>query len=123
MKRLILFLGVVGVLVVSGCEDYQMAEKSKEVVISKEEYEQLKASAALAKQVGRYQIHKEGPRTWRLDTATGKSCLMLTTEADWKGDASTQSSCAGEDFREAQERHRLYPNLYDTSRNPLPTKQ
>ncbi len=106
---------------VSGCDDYQMADKSKQVVLSKEEYEQLKASAALAKQVGRYQIHKEGLRTWRLDTATGKSCLMLATEAYWKSEGYG-SSCATEDLAEARERHRLYPSLFDADGNPIPPK-
>jgi len=120
-RRLIMFLGVISLFAVSGCDDYQMADKSKEVVLSKAEYGQLKASAALAKQVGRYQIHKEGFRTWRLDTATGKSCLMLATEADWKIEGYA-SSCATEDLAEAQERHRLYPSLYDANGNPLPPK-
>ncbi len=121
MRRLAKFLGVLSMLGMSGCDDYQMADKSKEVVLSKAECEQLKASAALAKQVGRYQLHKEGSRTWRLDTATGRSCLMLTTEADWKSEGYA-SSCAAEDLAEAQERHRLYPSLYDASGNPLPPK-
>ena len=65
----------------SGCDDFQLADKSKEVVISKSEYEQLKAAVAAsqAKQVGRYQLHRDGFRTWRLDTATGRSCLLLTS--------------------------------------------
>jgi len=117
-----MFLGLLSSFAVSGCDDYRLADKSKEVVISKEEYEQLKASAALAKQVGRYQVHREGFRTWRLDTATGRSCLLLTTEADWKSAGSTASSCASEDLNEARERHRLYPSLFDENGNPLPPK-
>jgi hypothetical protein len=96
--------------------------QSKEVVISKAEYDELKA-AAQAKQVGRYQLHREGFRTWRLDTATGRSCLLLTTDNDWKNAASTQNSCATEDWQEAQERHRLYPSLYDQDGNPIRQKQ
>lgn len=110
------------VCVLSGCDDYQVAEKAREVVISKAEYEQLKASSAQAKQVGRYQLHREGSRTWRLDTATGRSCLLLATEVDWENNASQGNSCANEDWREAQERHRLYPTLYDQSGNPIPQK-
>lgn len=122
MRRLVVFLGLLSVFVGSGCDDYQMADKSKEVVISKQEYDQLKAAAAQAKQVGRYQLHRDGSRTWRLDTSTGHSCLLLATEYDWKSSGSSQNSCAGEDFREAQERHRMYPSLYDQSGNPIPPK-
>lgn len=108
----------------SGCDDYRLADKSKEVVISKSEYEQLKAAVAAsqAKQVGRYQLHREGFRTWRLDTATGSSCLLLTTEADWKGKGSEQSSCSLEDWAAAQQRHKLYPSIYDQNGDPIPQK-
>jgi hypothetical protein len=123
MRPLGMFLGLFSVLTVSGCDDYQLAEKAKEVVISKEEYEQLKASGALTRQVGRYQLHKEGFRTWRLDTATGRSCLMLTTDADWKSEGNAASSCEAEDRNEMRERHRLYPSLFDENGNPLPPKQ
>ena len=106
----------------SGCEDFEVVDKSKQVVISKEEYDQLRAAAAQAKQVGRYQLHREGPRTWRLDSATGRSCLLLATEYDWKNDATKENSCASEDWKEAQERHRLYPSIYDQNGDPIPQK-
>ncbi len=114
----------VAVCFMSGCDDYQLAEKSKEVVVPKSEYEQLKAAVAAsqAKQVGRYQLHREGFRTWRLDTATGRSCLLLTSEADWKGKGGEQGSCALEDWAAAQERHKLYPSLYDANGDPIPQK-
>lgn len=115
---------VVLVCFMSGCDDFQLADKSKEIVISKTEYDQLKAAVAAsqAKQVGRYQLHKEGFRTWRLDTATGKSCLLLTSEADWKGKGGQEGSCALEDWAAAQERHKLYPSLYDGNGDPIPQK-
>lgn len=122
MRRPALFLVVACLM--SGCDDFQVADKSKEVVVSKSEYEQLKAAVAAseAKQVGRYQLHKEGFRTWRLDTATGRSCLLLTSEADWKGKGSEQDSCALEDWAASQERHKLYPSLYDAKGDPIPQK-
>lgn len=99
-RKLVVFLTLLSASSLSGCGDFDLVDKSKQVVISKEEYEQLKASAALTKQVGRYQLHREGFRTWRLDTATGRSCLLLTTEADWK-DPKTQmqNSCLDDDSR------------------------
>jgi uncharacterized coiled-coil protein SlyX len=40
----------------------------------------------------RYEVVKEGLRTWRLDTATGKTCLLLATDADWnKPDVAAQN--------------------------------
>lgn len=116
---------VLATCVLCGCEDYDIVDKSQQVVISKREYEQLKAAAAAAqaKQVGRYQLHREGIRTWRLDTATGRSCLLLTTQWDWDSkDTKTQTSCAVEDYNEAQERHRLYPSVFDANGDPIPPK-
>jgi hypothetical protein len=122
MRRLAVLFLTAGFL--SGCDDYQLAETSKEVVVPRAEYEQLKAAVAAsqAKQVGRYQLHEQGFRTWRLDTATGRSCLLLTSDADWKGKGGEQGSCYEEDLAAARERHRLYPSLYDVSGDPIPQK-
>lgn len=49
-------------------------------LISNQELVELKHDAELGKSAGRYQIHREGMRTWRLDTTTGQVCLLLTTE-------------------------------------------
>ena len=122
MGRLAILFITAGFL--SGCDDYQLAEKSKEVVISRVEYEQLKAAVAASqiKQVGRYQLHEQGFRTWRLDTATGRSCLLLTSDSDWKGKGGEQGSCYGEDLAAGRERHRLYPSLYDANGDVIPQK-
>jgi hypothetical protein len=98
---------------------YQLADKSKEVVLSKTEYEHLKALAAEPSQVGRYQMVQQGIRTWRLDTATGRSCLLLASEADWKGSANKQTSCPVDDYIAARERHAFHPFLYDDAGNPI----
>lgn len=107
----------------TGCDDYQVTDKSKDVVISKAEYEALKAAAAQAKQVGRYQLNREGSRTWRLDTSTGRHCLLLTTDYDWQHEGAKQNTCTTDDWKAAQELHRLYPSVYDENGNPLPQKQ
>jgi hypothetical protein len=120
MRRLfVMLLAFSSAFTVSGCGDFDVVDTSKnvvvpveeykqlkvdttkDVVISKAEYEQLKTDAALAKQVGRYQIDREGIRTWRLDTATGRSCLLLASEADWKKPNIESESCAGEDANAA----------------------
>jgi hypothetical protein len=116
-------LSVLAACASCGCDDYQVVDKSQQIVISKQEYEQLKAAAAQAKQVGRYQLHREGTRTWRLDTATGRSCLLLASQSDWDSkEGKAQNSCTQEDYNEAQERHRLYPSVFDGDGNPIPPK-
>jgi hypothetical protein len=39
------------------------------------------------------QIHQNGFRTWRLDTATGQDCILLTSDADWKKAATSLQGC------------------------------
>ena len=79
-------------LALIGC-DYDVVEtkeleklKAAEAEVSrlKEENSQLKQQVATLKSIGRYQIHQSGYRTWRLDTATGQDCLLLTSTEDWK---------------------------------------
>ena len=55
-----------------------------EVARLKEENSQLRQQVATLKSIGRYQLHESGFRTWRLDTATGQDCLLLTSKKDWK---------------------------------------
>lgn len=62
-------------------------------LISNQDLSALKHDAETGKSVGRYQIHREGFRTWRLDTATGQTCLLLTSEADWKKPETTAEAC------------------------------
>lgn len=33
---------------------------------------------------GKYQVYRQGDLTWRLDTETGKACVLFATEAEWK---------------------------------------
>lgn len=59
--------------------------------------------AASQKSVADYQAHKyqmfqSGSRTWRLDTATGDSCIALTTEADWRLKKTKEQSCSCTDL-------------------------
>jgi hypothetical protein len=63
-------------------------------LISNQELATLRQDAEKGKSIGRYQIHREFYRTWRLDTATGKVCLLLTSEADWKKIDTAAQSCS-----------------------------
>ena len=119
IRPVTLFLGIAICFTLSGCGDFTLADKSRDVVLSRAEYEQLKTLAREPSQVGRYQLHRDGSRTWRLDTATGRLCLMLTSDADWKKDASQQSSCLADDATAATERHNLYPSTYDPQGRPI----
>jgi hypothetical protein len=56
----------------------------------------LKEEAALGRSVGRYQQYSRGPRTWRLDSATGATCLLLTTDLDWKNPSTMAAACKQE---------------------------
>ena len=63
-------------------------------VLSKDEIVKLREQAELGKHINRYQMRSEGFRTWRFDTATGKICLLLTTDSDWKKAAVDLQNCA-----------------------------
>lgn len=118
-RQATLILGIATFFTLCGCGDYTISDKSREVALSKAEYEQLKALAREPNQVNRYQLHHDSGRTWRLDSATGRLCLMLTSEADWKKEGSAQMSCLTDDAIAATERHNLYPATYDLQGRPI----
>jgi hypothetical protein len=63
-------------------------------LIKTDELTQLRRDAEIGKSVGRFQMRQIGFRTWRLDTATGFSCLLLTSEADWKKPETAMQGCS-----------------------------
>ena len=71
----------------------QMAETAKKLKESQEQLAQYQAH--------RYQTFRVGLRTWRLDTVTGDSCLLLTTDTDWKTPGTKGQGCSCEDLRKA----------------------
>jgi len=68
-------------------------ESGQYTLISNEDLNKLKQEAELGRSVGRYQIHKEEFRTWRLDTSSGRICLLLASEADWKDTKMAAENC------------------------------
>jgi septal ring factor EnvC (AmiA/AmiB activator) len=66
--------------------DLKKSEKSLRA--AKEEAEQAKTATPR-----RYEVVKEGARTWRLDTATGKTCLLLASDSDWNKFGMSAQSC------------------------------
>ena len=101
-----IFFGLVALATVSlsACDNLDIVDKQQSKVISKEqakEYvlvnrgdlEQLKIDASLGRSVGRFREYREGLRTWRLDTATGANCILLTTDSDWKKPDTVAQGC------------------------------
>ncbi len=90
-------------LLLTGCDDY--VEKPKYEALQKEtadlkqqlseSQESLrKAQEQVAQcQAHKYEVYHEGIRTWRLDTITGTTCILLTTPEDWKKTGTKLASC------------------------------
>jgi hypothetical protein len=62
----------------------QKAKSPAYELVKKEDLAELRRQADLGKSVGRYQIYRSGYRTWRLDTSTGSTCILLAPEEEWK---------------------------------------
>jgi len=84
------------------------------VLIKADELAQLRTDAEIARSVGRYQIHTIGIRTWRLDTATGASCLLLTTESDAKKAETVAQACPKEEIKYKIVNGKLVPYEHST---------
>lgn len=101
LSRLFATLAVTCLVGLSSCgselvDSTELARlKADELEVQKlrTENAQLTAQLASAKNVGRYQIHQFGFRTWRLDTTTGEDCILLTSEADWKKPETAAQGC------------------------------
>ncbi len=44
--------------------------------------------------VGRYQLYRQGDITWRLDTETGKTCIVFATDEEWTKPRVFHNGCA-----------------------------
>jgi len=96
---------IAALLFTMSCDQYQVVDTHDQdtklintktcncEIVSKEEMKTLREQAELGKHVNRYQMRNEGIRTWRFDTATGKVCLLLTTDWDWKKPDVESSNC------------------------------
>jgi len=68
-------------------DDYNVAQKVKSGQLRIGEEGRLSQCATRRpnrEECGSLQIYRSGFRTWRLDTATGRTCILLTTDDDWK---------------------------------------
>lgn len=44
---------------------------------------------------GKYQLYRQGNLTWRLNTETGKTCILFATDEEWKKQKVYRAGCAG----------------------------
>ncbi len=98
-------------LLLLGCGQYELVDtQDKKVVdpktcncevLSKDALKSLRDDAELSKQINRYQMRNEGFRTWRFDTATGRVCLLMTSESEWKKPDVERQACTHERESEA----------------------
>jgi hypothetical protein len=42
---------------------------------------------------GKYQLYRQGNITWRLDTDTGRSCIIFATDEEWKKPRVYRAGC------------------------------
>jgi hypothetical protein len=42
---------------------------------------------------GRYQVYRQGNLTWRIDTNTGRSCILFATDEEWKKPKVYRAGC------------------------------
>ena len=42
---------------------------------------------------GRYQLYRQGNITWRLDTESGRSCIIFATDEEWKKPRVYKAGC------------------------------
>lgn len=92
-------------IVISGCDSspqfltnaeqdsLNKLKSGQYTLINNQDLTALKHDADIGKSLGRYQVDREGFRTWRLDTATGQICLLLAPEEDWKKPETELQSC------------------------------
>ena len=45
---------------------------------------------------GRFQLYRQGNITWRLDTESGKTCIIFATNEEWKKPQVYRAGCKGQ---------------------------
>jgi hypothetical protein len=101
MRKIMLLLSVFVVLNSPDCDPQKQSERINAL---EADVKQLKADVAGLKQNPKtehhYELRSEGLRTWRFDSATGDTCIQLTSEADWKRKGTMSQSCGCSDDSE-----------------------
>ena len=47
----------------------------------------------------KFSTYRDGSRTWRFNSATGETCILLAAEWDWKNKKTKMQSCDCQDTR------------------------
>jgi hypothetical protein len=91
------------VVLLTGCDAYVEKEKydasQKDAANLKQQLAEAQESLRKAQeqvaqcQAHKYEIFHKGYRTWRLDTITGTTCILLTTTEDWKKLETSNQGC------------------------------
>jgi len=91
------------VFLLTGCDAYVEKEKydvsQKETADLRTQVADLQESLRKAQeqvaqcQAHKYEVFHKGLRTWRLDTVTGNTCILLTTPEDWKKAETKLQEC------------------------------
>ena len=100
MRRVTTAVALAACLFVIGCDADSLGyiEKAKYDALRKE-LEKAEADLKAAQQevsacqAHKYEIYRSGFRTWRLDTVTGATCILLTSDADWKKPETAAQGC------------------------------
>ncbi len=91
-------LGACLLLVACDANTMGYVEKAKYDALQKQLEDREASLKAAQQQVSecqahKYQIYQSGWRTWRLDTVTGATCILLTSDSDWKKPATAIQGC------------------------------
>lgn len=101
------------------CEEAGFVDKAKYDKVSQENVALKKQLAQKEDEIKQlphhhYSLHREGLRTFRFDADTGKTCIQLTTQQDWKNADTKSESCDCQDLLsetgvgQADETRKLY---------------
>jgi hypothetical protein len=88
---------LLSLLILLNSSDCDPQKQDGRIAAIEADMKQLKADVAELKQKPKehhYELRNEGLRTWRFDSATGETCIQLTSEADWKRKETKNQSCA-----------------------------
>ena len=66
-------------------------------LVSSQELSAMKQQADSGQNTGRYHIFRGGAHTWRLDTDTGRICLLMASADDWKQPELKAQGCSSSD--------------------------
>ena len=90
---------VLSLLLLVNSDDCDPQKQNQRISSLESEVKQLKDKVAelerkqAATPEHHYELRNEGFRTWRFDSATGETCIQLTSEADWKRKETKAESC------------------------------